>query len=247
MRRVLATITLALVLALPCVAQRKTAPLKIEGDTLVVVKTLPCKVIAPTGGSLYAWSFPREVRAVKDTNVLTIQQAPKGMFVVTCTITTVNFDKKSVTQEDLEIEVNYGGVAPPPPPGPGPGPDPNPAPIPVAGFRVLIVYETGTVLPPLQEVVLTSATLRTYLRAKCVDDPTADLDAKGWRIWDKDEDTSGVSKVWADAMKRERKSLPWILVSNGKTGYEGPLPGTVDDTITLLKKYELPATKKESK
>jgi hypothetical protein len=65
----------------------------------------------------------------------------------------------------------------------------------------------------------------------------ADGKTREWRIWDKDVDPSQESAVWQAAMKRPRASVPWLLVSNGKTGYEGPLPGTADDLLALLKKY----------
>jgi hypothetical protein len=43
--------------------------------------------------------------------------------------------------------------------------------------------------------------------------------------------------VWCKALKRPMESLPWIIISNGKTGYEGPLPKTTDELIELVDKY----------
>jgi hypothetical protein len=105
------------------------------------------------------------------------------------------------------------------------------APIPEAGLHVLIVEETEDrrQLPQSQVNIFTSVTLREYLDSK----------AKAWRIFDQDVDLERESEVWQKAMGRERASVPWIVVSNGRTGHEGPLPKTVAETLTLIKKYEV--------
>ena len=126
--------------------------------------------------------------------------------------------------------------------GPGPTPKPidppipvpvDPAPIPGEGFRVLIVYESAERLSSGQAVALRAKSLFDYLNSKCAQGPSN----KDWRIWDKDVDLSGESALWQNAMKRPRKSLPWIIISDGKTGFEGPLPPDIDSTLALLKKY----------
>lgn len=135
------------------------------------------------------------------------------------------------------VEVEVTGT-PPTPPKPVDPPTPDtPAPIPEKGFRVLIVYETSELakLPASQTAALTSAELRAYLNDKCV--AGADGETKEWRILDKDADLSNESKVWQAAMKRDRKSIPWIVISDGSKGYEGPLPANTADTLKLLKQY----------
>jgi hypothetical protein len=128
------------------------------------------------------------------------------------------------------------GPKPPDPPVPPTPPDP-PAPIPADGFRVLMVYETAEVskYPAAQSAVLYSKSVRDYLNAKCAAGP--DGKTKEWRIWDKDADPSQEASHWQAAMKRTRAGTPWLVVSDGKTGFEGPLPNTVEETLTLLKKY----------
>lgn len=128
---------------------------------------------------------------------------------------------------------------PPSPPGPRP-PDPSPqppAPIPGDGFRVLIVYESAALAryPPGQLAVLYAKAVRDYLNTRCPVGP--DGKTREWRIYDQDTDTSGESRTWQDAMRRPRQSLPWVVVSNGRTGYEGPLPASVADTLALFQRY----------
>jgi hypothetical protein len=135
-------------------------------------------------------------------------------------------------------------IPPPVPPGPTPvppDPAPEPAPVPPApigapGLRVLMVYESEDLsrYPPAQLYVLTDTNLRTYLNGAC-----AKLDnIPEYRVWDKDVDTTKESALWQEAMKRPRGTLPAILVSNGTTGYDGPLPMTSAEAIALIQKYD---------
>ncbi len=130
------------------------------------------------------------------------------------------------------------GDAPPPgptPPGPTPDP-PSPAPIPGAGLRVLLVYEAADLAryPAGQVAALYSQEVRDYLNAKCPKGPGQQPE---WRCWDKDVPTANESATWQNAMKRPRASTPWIIVSNGTAGFEGPLPASVADLLALLRKY----------
>lgn len=139
------------------------------------------------------------------------------------------------------LDVGTLPLPPPKPPEPKPDPKPvdppSPAPIPVAGLRVLIVYETADApkMPPAQAAIIYGKTARDYLLANCAIGP--DGKTREVRIWDKDISTAGESKLWQDAMARPRQSVPWIIVSNGKTGFEGPLPANVDEFLTLVKRY----------
>lgn len=144
---------------------------------------------------------------------------------------------KEIIQRAIDAQV---GPRPPPDPPPGPKPDPtpvNPSPFAGDGLRCLIVYETAdlTRMPASQQQILFAKSIRTYLDSKSplgIDGKTHD-----WRIYDQNIDTTADSQTFKDAMNRPRKSVPWIIVGNGKTGFEGPLPATVDDTLTLLRKY----------
>lgn len=124
----------------------------------------------------------------------------------------------------------------PPPPMPPPMPDTSVAPIPVDGFRVLIVFQDSELarLPAEQSQIRTAKAIRDYFQAKCVKEADG---GPGARIWDVDTVTEGDLPLWQTAFKRPRTSLPWIIISTGKTGHEGPLPKTVAETLELLKKY----------
>lgn|SRR3990167_2973428 len=128
-------------------------------------------------------------------------------------------------------------IKPQPPPIPPKPPDPPqpPAPIPLAGFRVMVIYESEAALPSKQQAILTGKEVRDYLNSKCI--PTPDGAKRGWYITDKDADFSGESKTWQDAVKRPRTTLPWVIVSNGVAGFEGPLPEDVSAMMALLRKY----------
>lgn len=133
------------------------------------------------------------------------------------------------------------GAAPPKPPDPKPPPDPGPMPQPAPiagdGLRVLIVYESGDLahLPPARLAIIYDAGVRAYLNQKCPAGP--DGKTKEWRIYDRDVDLSGESKTWQDAMRRPRTSVPWLVVSDGKSGWEGPLPENAEKTLEILKRF----------
>lgn len=125
---------------------------------------------------------------------------------------------------------------PPPGPGPGPGPSPGPSPIPLTGLRVLILEETAdrAKLAPAQAAILTSTEIRAWLNSRCA---KGESGSPEFRVLDVDADVSLQAKHWQDALKRPRTTLPWILISDGKQGHEGPLPGTIAETLSLLQKY----------
>lgn len=145
-----------------------------------------------------------------------------------------NGDAQTAPQVADRLDVTVG-IPQPNPPGPQPDPPgPNP-PIPSEGLRVLIVLETGdlSALPSAQVQALTAKEVLSYLNSKCV---KVDNQPE-WRRYDKDTDVSRASAVWQEAMKRPRQSLPWIVISNGKTGFEGPLPPNKDELLKKLKEY----------
>lgn len=150
-------------------------------------------------------------------------------------------DDSDVIRRTIDVQAGEGPIPPPPdpkPPGPDPRPDPIvPPPIPGDGLRVLIVYESADLAkyPPAQNAIFFSNKVRTHLDTRCARGP--DGKTPEWRQYDQNADLKNDSQLWKDAMARPRKSLPWMIVSNGKTGYEGPLPADVENTIILVDKY----------
>lgn len=110
-----------------------------------------------------------------------------------------------------------------------------PIPIPGEGLRVLVVYETADVsaYPASQAAIFTSAMVRNYLDAKCA---KAD-GVPEFRFLDQNANMQNASPVWQQAMLVKRDSLPWVVIANGKNTFSGPLPKSVDDMLTLLRKY----------
>lgn len=146
------------------------------------------------------------------------------------------------------VRVNVPEPTPEPdPPGPDPKPPtppPGPSPIPADGLHVLILYETGAQLTIGQRASIFGGEVRSYLNSKC---PKIG-NTPQYRIYDKDIDTTNESKLWQDAVKRAKgmnasrvhtpaTAWPWIIVSTGKGGFEGPLPATMEETLALLKKF----------
>lgn len=172
-----------------------------------------------------------------------------GTYTIRAAVLKVDFEKKTHQFKIISVPLTIQGApapvppkpptpTPPGPTPPTPTPDPvDPAPIPVVGFRVLVVYDgpTLTKLPASQQAAIFAADVRAYLNDKCA--VGADGKTREWRMWPADTDVSQAEDVWQFAMKRQRASLPWIIVSNGKTGFEGKLPGSKDELLALLKKY----------
>ena len=122
---------------------------------------------------------------------------------------------------------------------PTPQPVTTPWATPTDGLRVLIVEEAAnrSRLPATQLNILFSQTLRDHLNAVTPLGP--DGKQHEWYILNQNDDTSGVAKYWGEGVAL-RKATPWIVISNGKTGTSEALPNTVEATLALIKKYEVP-------
>ncbi len=122
------------------VASAQTDGLVIEGDTVLVVKTLPFKIKAPVYTSLdknkekpfvdYTWLHPSSVSSEEndDGSILTIKSAPSGEITVKVKIIVQEEGKRSV-RKVYQITFVVGALPIPPPPNPVP-PGPLPPPVP---------------------------------------------------------------------------------------------------------------------
>ncbi len=60
-----------------------------------------------------------------------------------------------------------------------------------------------------------------------------------WRVLDQNtEFPEQCDEVWCKALSRDRSEIPWVVISNGKTGFEGALPNNIDDFLKLVEQYK---------
>jgi len=149
-------------------------------------------------------------------------------------------------QEESEIRrtvLSVLGENPQPPPipvdpvNPDPvRPDPVTPTIVTGPLQILVIEETGdrVRIPRTQLEALFGQRLREYCSGHC---SKADGVTPDFRVIDKDSDV-GKAEQWIQAaFKEPRTSLPWISLSNGKTGFSGPLPEDEDRLMQLLKRF----------
>lgn len=136
----------------------------------------------------------------------------------------------------ISIRIGQGPQPPPTPVDPDVDPEPVDPPVPKTGqLKVLIVEETGSrgELPSSQISVFTSLDIRDYVKKAC----SKTGEQPDFRVYDKDVSVATEPEWIKKAFSEQRQGLPWILISNGTTGFSGPLPKDVSETLSLLKKY----------
>lgn len=246
------------------VAQTPTPSLEVSGGDPKVVKvkrvievfddrtvytTFPVVVKAPTGFG-YQWEIPAGLTATRKGSQLDVTGG-NGTFTVSVTWYVVDFKAQTVTEQFAQRVLDLGDIKPPepvPPKPPEPDPKPKPdgtSPFSEAGFRVMISFEPNVLMPPgdPRRGILMGQPVQNYLNAKCVLGPANEKDASGqqmrdWRIWPSNTDAKYARPVLRDAWaKRGDPVKDWILVGDGRTGYNGPLPKTEAEVLALLKKY----------
>lgn len=111
---------------------------------------------------------------------------------------------------------------------------PSPSPVSEAGLKVLIIEPD-----PQQRHKVLTAGQREAMLATAKGSLREYVESKGgeFRLLDDNNDVSD-DAAWVQALwKLEHKSLPWIVVVNGKRWTEGPLPEKAIDSLNLAKKY----------
>jgi hypothetical protein len=216
-----------------------SVPPRVDGGVAAFIE-----VKAETAGKLVRWRavdpglnvFPAHLLRVTTSTVVSAAQPGQYRLWAWTAI-------DGVPSEAVECVVVVG-AAPPTPPGPTPpGPTPpQPPPQPVTGMRVLIVEETAdrSKLPAAQLAVLFDRRVRDYLAAKTATETLPDGRTwKAYRIYDPHLDISGDLPHWREMIARARAVTPWIVITDGAgtVVHEGPLPGTVEATLTVLKQY----------
>ncbi len=162
----------------------------------------------------------------------------------------------------LDQECNYAllplgdqpSPSPVPNPTPSPTPDPQPpAPLPLpkpSNLRVLFTYDPTVLsdLAPPRQAILASPALRSYLEKHCPPESncatgTCPLNAAhsaSYRFLASTSDVAGLPAVWQGIFNAARgKPVPWLLAVNeaGQTVVDQSWPGSVDETLALLKKF----------
>lgn len=171
-----------------------------------------------------------EDRSYAGKNLYRVKAAGKG----TVTLSVVPVGVKSRDEiKTITFSVDAASGCPDVKPPPKPVDPVTPK---VETFRVVLVYESSKPMTAAQVSVVYGKEVEQYLTATC----TKDGNNNGWRRHDKDDpatgDTETFNAVWAKA-KAKVQGVPCLAIEvNGVPTIE-PLPATIADTITLLKKY----------
>lgn len=144
------------------------------------------------------------------------------------TVQAVDFAKNIFEQKRLVVDVQTGEDGKPS----------GDAPIDKLGLRVLIVVESEdlALMPESQREILFGMRTRLWLNDNCA---KAEDGQPEWRVLDQNtEFPEQCDEVWCKALSRDRSEIPWVVISNGKTGFEGALPNNIDDFIKLVEQYK---------
>lgn len=119
-----------------------------------------------------------------------------------------------------------------------------PPPIAESGLRVMVVYESDPgdfQLYTADEQAAVNATAPGSFRGFCNDHCAKGPDGVTPDAIFLDDDHPELDLLpdyWREAWQRRPREaaqgLPWLVASNGKTGYEGPLPDAANEQLAIL-------------
>lgn len=207
------------------------------------------------------WSIGDGARFISVSPTSVHVWAKPGNYTVSATVVWMKFREIVIEGETLRVMEAWdvvqhskpirvlGSVDPKPPVPPDDDDedededeDPSDAPFETVGLTVLIIKEGKDVgsLPEAQKAIFTSSKIQKW----CIDNCVKIDGEPAVRFWDDDytdEQLANVPNVVRNAyrtvLSQANGNLPWIAISDGKTGVSMPLPGTVDETMELLQKY----------
>ena len=85
-------------------------------EDIILVRSMPFTVDAPSGGFGYVWQVPSGVKSVRKKNVLEVTEAAKGAVTIAVEWYVVDFTAKTITDKSASITFLIGEDSPPKPP-----------------------------------------------------------------------------------------------------------------------------------
>lgn len=128
------------------------------------------------------------------------------------------------------LTIQVGAPTPTPTPTPTPDPKPDPKVIPTTVLSILIVEESSarSKLPAGKLQAMFAESVDVYVKSK---NGTI-------RIFDKDDNVGMEPAFYRAAFALAKdKTLPWMIISNGRRQYEGPVPDSDSEMLNLLRQY----------
>jgi len=138
-------------------------------------------------------------------------------------------DAKEIVRQVLVVS----GTGPNPPPIPDPDDPVVPDPVTPAKLQIVIIEDPSESIPPSQVAIRDGQALRDYAATHCtITNGTPDIRKLSIR-----QDISAEPEWIKKAFAEPRSKLPFLVVSNGKAGAAVPLPMTLEETMSILKRY----------
>jgi len=221
--------------------------ISVPNETPVGKKIVATLTDGPNGTNL--WSVPSTLESETVGNKLFIW-GNAGTYKIECIIIplrkiTVNDQTFDVIDGPIrKVDATFKIVGPigPTPPKPPIDPPVTDVPFPTNVLTVLMLREAGGsgTLPLPQRNIFVSSKILKWCNLNC-----GKLDGQpAFRIWDDDytkEMFRNTNTILTDAYFKIRPTavtLPWIAISDGRKGFSGPLPMSIEETLALLEQFK---------